>query len=131
MASTPPILSLSTLVHRPTVAIDGKQYELRTSEEFAWMIYRGKADAFRKAGQLLQLRKRSVKQEKELSRLLVPLVQGILVAPPAVLARLSDDQRFQILTVFSRLLQTPARTVGATPGRSASASSTKTKSASK
>lgn len=133
-----PVLSLDTIIPRPTVRIDGKDYQMRSADEFAWLVYRGKAGLFRKAATLMVLPRRTVAQDKEVERLLGPLVQELVLAPAKVLTRLSDAQRFQVLEVFSQLLQT-TRTSGraganAVPGRSSSGgrrSSRKTTSASK
>jgi hypothetical protein len=139
MATTPtPVLSLDTIIPRPTIRIDGKPYQMRSADEFAWLVYRGKAGLFRKAATLMVLPRRTAAQEKEIERMLGPLVQELVLAPAKVLARLSDAQRFQVLEVFSQLLQTARTTTGraganAMAGRSSRGrrSSTKTTSASK
>jgi hypothetical protein len=130
---TPPVLSLTTLIPRLTIKIDGKPYDLITADEFAWLDYRGKAGVFREAAPLMVLRRRTKKQEKDIERLLGPLVQTVVKAPATVLARLTNAQRVQVLEVFSRLLPTKplmsAVQAGApTRGRR---SSTKTRPASK
>lgn len=116
MATThEPILSLSTVVKRPTIEIDGTAYELRTRDELPWLVYRGYADTFKRAGELLQVLNRTDEQEEELNRLLPPLTEALVQAPKKVLAKLNNDQRFAVLTVFSQLLlATTTKTAGAT-----------------
>lgn len=128
-----PVLDLSTVVQRPTIKIDGKTYELRTAEELPWLLYRGYAGTFQQAGALLANPNRTDQEDSALEKLLVPLVQAIVDAPKAVLKRLSNDQRWAVLTVFSQLLlaeKTRRRPAGAKTARSArpraSQSSTKT-----
>lgn len=120
MAKPTPALSLSTILHRPTIAIDGTAYELRTADEMPWLAYRGHANKFLRAGELMQVRKRTATQERQLEALLVELIEAIVLAPKKVLDRLNTVQRFEVLMVFSSLLPTKGRRpAGATPRRSA------------
>lgn len=113
MATTKtPVLSLSTLIERQVIAIDGTHYELRTADEVPFIVYRGYAAQFRRAGELMQKR-RSAKDEKELEALLVPLMEAIVIAPKPVLKKLTTDQRWAVLMVFSSLLPTETKAAGA------------------
>lgn len=112
--SRAPVLSISTVVPRQTLTIDGQPYELRTADELPWLIFRGYADTFQRAGALLQQGTRTDAEEQALEQLLPPLIEALVIAPRDVLAKLSHEHRFQILTVFSLLLsQTPATTTAA------------------
>ncbi len=115
MATTTPtpVLNISTLVTRQHVRIDGQLYPLRTSDEFTYIVDRQLAAKFSRVGDLLQLKKRSKRQEAEKHQLLKACCQAALVAPPKVHAKLSDKHRLEIVTVFSQLLQAQ-RTAGAT-----------------
>jgi len=126
-----PVLTLSTVVDRPLINIDGALYQLRTADELPWLVYRDKANVYRRAAPLFMAKRRTPAQEKELKRLLHPLVASLMVdVPKKVLAKLTDDHRLAIVATFSQLLQMNPQVVGAmaaaavtTPGR---ASSTRT-----
>lgn len=113
-----PVLSLSTVLTRQRVEIDGVQYELRHVDELSWLVYRGHADTYQRAGVLLQTRDRSPEQQAQLEAILPPLMRLLLIAPSDVLAKLNSDQMFAIATVFSLplLTKTPAAKVGSTAG---------------
>lgn len=110
MATTEPVLSLSTVVDRHTIKIDGKSYELRNPDELTWLAYRQKANDFREVGKLLQVKRRTKAQEAALDRLLPPLVEKLVIAPKPVLAKLRPEHQFAIVTVFSTLLVADLRT---------------------
>lgn len=126
-----PVLTLSTVIDRPTILIDGTPYQMRAADELPWLVYRDKANVYKRAAPLFTLARRTPAQEKELKRLLHPLVASLMVDVPAkVLAKLTDDHRLAIVATFSQLLQMNPQVVGAmaaaavaTPGR---ASSTRT-----
>lgn len=120
MATTKaPVLSLSTIIQRQTVAIDGKPYEMRSADELPWMVYRGHANLFQRAGVLMTATQRTPAQEKQLEALLKPLIAAILIAPKAVLAKLNTDQRWAVLMVFSALLPTQKTKAGASKAKRA------------
>jgi hypothetical protein len=126
-----PVLTLSTVIDRPTILIDGTPYQMRAADELPWLVYRDKANVYQRASTLFTLRRRTPKQEQELTRLLPSLVASLMVDVPAkVLAKLTDDHRLAIVATFSQLLLANPQAVGAmaaaavaTPGR---ASSTRT-----
>lgn len=108
MASTTkrdaPVLSLSTVVTRPKIRIDGTLYELRSPDEVSWLEYREHAETFREASALMTPAA-TVAQRTRLKKILPRLV-GILVVglPVRVLKRLKPDQQLQIVATFSDLL---------------------------
>lgn len=123
-----PVLTLSTVIERPTITIDGVPYQMRSADELPWLVYRDKANVYRRAAPLFTLKRRTAAQTKELQRLLHPLVASLLVDVPAkVLAKLTDDHRLAIVATFSQLLQMNPQVVGAMaaaavtkPGRASS-----------
>lgn len=129
MAKTDPVLELTTLTDRASIRIDGKPYELRHRDEFAYMAFRRHAHRFQRLGQLLRAKTISEKAEKEQSRLLDQFTQAILIAPPAVHAKLRDTHRLEIVKAFSSLLPTRTTPAGAAPrtarSRSRSAASSR------
>lgn len=123
-APNTPVLSLSTVLERQRIDIDGTLYELRHPDELTWLVYRGHADTYRQAATILTTPERSPEQAAQLDALLPALMRVLVVAPDAVLDRLNNDQRFAIATVFSWLLL-PKTGAGAA-ARQGSRSTTKT-----
>ena len=116
-STSTPVLSLSTVLTRQRVEIDGTQYELRHVDELSWLVYRGHADTYRRAGALLQTPDRSPEQQAQLEAILPGLMRVLLIAPDEVLAKLNSDQQFAIAMVFSLpLLTKTTAKVGATKG---------------
>lgn len=104
MAAKPePVLTLSTAIDRKVVRIDRVDYQLRSADEMPYMAIRGYARTFRDAAPLLSTRNRTAKQERELEKVMKPLVRAILIAPDAVHNKLSHDHRMAIVEVFSVL----------------------------
>lgn len=120
-----PILDLGTLASRPTVRIDGKSYEMRTSDEFTYLVYRQYQRQFQRLGVLLKKKRASQAEEKEQVRLLEDVVRKILLAPDAVHARLRDTHRLEIVKAF--FSQRPATTRPAVRGRRRAQPTTKPK----
>lgn len=118
-AAPSPVLSLSTVLTRQRVEIDGTLFELRHVDELSWLVYRGHAETYRKAGMLLHAKDRSPEQEAQLDAILPGLMRVLLIAPDEVLDRLNNEQRFAIATVFS--LPLLAKTTPAQAGRRAAA----------
>lgn len=109
-----PVLTLSTVIDRPQIAIDGRLYSLRHADELPWLVYRDKANVYRQAAALFSLKTRSAAQERELQRILPPLVASLVVdAPATVLRKLTDDHRLAIVATFSNLLLTNPHAAGA------------------
>jgi hypothetical protein len=101
-----PNLDLGPLKDRPTVTIDGKKYEMRTSGEFAYLVYRSQQRRFERLGTLMQKRRVTKAEEQEQTRLLDGFVRELLIAPDTVHAKLRDSHRMDIVRFFSTLLPT-------------------------
>lgn len=125
--SPAPLLDLSTIVDRPTVRIDGKLYELRSRDEFSILTYQQQLQKYRNLGALLQKPKLSKRQLAETARLADGFCRTILMAPPAVQARLTLPQRVSIISVFSQLLPDQKTPAGATPTTNGHGASTPSK----
>lgn len=102
-------LDLSTTVERPNIRIDGKNYQMYHPQELDL--------ASQYALQALAEKARAIQGKKDptrddlavLSTVARESLPEIMVnAPKAVLARLSDDQRFQIIDVFNGLTRKKA-----------------------
>jgi hypothetical protein len=110
---TPPILNLDTLTTRAIVKIAGTSYEVRNLEELPILGYR------RLEHQRARLTDLMVKADAaetveaaeahEISQLLDRMCRQILDAPDAVLAALTDLERFAVLDFFYELraMRTP------------------------
>lgn len=121
--SPTPVLSISTVVQRPTIRIDGTLYELRSRDEVPWLLYRGYANTFRRCSVLLTKGKLTEEEERELESQLPALIEAFVIAPKSVLRKLDTEARYQIATVFSLLLlkTTTAPTAGANRARNRAA----------
>jgi hypothetical protein len=104
----PANLDLGSLKDRPTVTIDGKKYEMRTSNEFAYLVYRSHQRRFERLGTLMRKRRPTKKEEQEQARLLDDFARHLVIAPDAVHEKLRDSHRMDIVLFFSKLL--PKRT---------------------
>lgn len=97
------VLSLETLVERPTICIDKVDYSLRTADDFglAELVQIGKMQT--QLNQLLELGETlSDEQIAALAGLLDELTGLVLDAPAAVRGRLRDAQKMAIVRVFQR-----------------------------
>lgn len=109
MAHDTPILDLGPLLDRPKVRIDGKLYEMRTADEFTYLIFRQHQRRFMRLGKLLRKKRTSAAEEKEQARLLDEFTRLFVLAPEAVHAKMRDTHRFEIIKSFSDRLQTTRR----------------------
>lgn len=110
-----PILDLGTLVDRPKVRIDGKLYEMRTADEFSYLVYRQFQRKFQRLGELLKKRRTTQAEEKEQEKLLDEFVRQLVIAPEAVHARMLPHHRLEIIKAFFSLRPTSkARPAAAT-----------------
>jgi hypothetical protein len=109
----PPTLSISTLVTRPAVEIDGERYALFHPDEFALLQRVTLLAQYRRATELLgAVEAVSPAQAQELHGILDAMVRSVFVdAPDAVHQKLRDDHRAQIAGAFTRLLHERARAV--------------------
>lgn len=96
-----PLLDLVTLIERPTIAIDGKRYELRSPEELS--IY--DSQWLTVAGRRIEQIAKDGGDEGELEPAIDAVVEKVVVDLPAeVFGRLSGIQRMAIVEVFTGLL---------------------------
>lgn len=101
-----PILDLSTLApERPFIRIDGARHDLRVSGDFG---IRELAGYNRLTTEAIELQSRvdtdaplTDEEAERLSSLLGDAVRYVLMAPDAVVAKLSDEQRMAVLAAFT------------------------------
>lgn len=126
-----PVLRLSTIVTRPTIAIDGTHYELLAADEMPWLEFRQHADVFRESSVLLtRMDQNPTKQEVARLEQILPGLVSLLVVdlPKPVLKRLKPEQLLQIVSTFSSVLLATNPRLAAQIQANADRSSTKTAS---
>lgn len=89
-------LEIST-VKRDTVNIDGTDYELKRAEEFS-VKYCSRLASIGKEIQEMDMSKKS--NVKKLSTYMNRIVSDILVAPPKILKKLTDNHKIEIINFF-------------------------------
>jgi hypothetical protein len=96
-----PLLDLHTLIERPTVKIDGVEYELRTPGELT-LEERARSGVI---STVLRAEPASPSPEEaaKLSQALDQMCRMVLLAPDAVHVRLRDEHRFSIAGAFIAL----------------------------
>lgn len=105
-----PLLTLDTLIERPSIAIDGALFALRTPDDLSLVEHHRYA---RLAGRLDVLMQRAIQApedaetERELTATLDQMGRIVLDAPDVVHARLKDTHRLAIVTAFTTLLRAP------------------------
>ena len=114
------LLDLSTLVERPWLTIDGKRYDMRVPSDFGLIHI---AQFLREKEEIDDLMATQADQpatdERTVGRvvdLLTSACERIVVAPPEVLARLTDFQKLAVVDAFTR---TVGVTEPTTPNRQA------------
>lgn len=117
MAQTAPILDL-VLTERPIIKINGRPYEMRTADEFAYLAYRQQQKLFARLGVLLKKKRATKAEEQEQVRLLDTFVRQLLVdVDDKVHKKLRDSHRLEIITAFFRQRQpATSRAAAATTG---------------
>lgn len=121
-AKSEPVLTLRPVIDRESISFKGVNYELRSHKELQFLAIKEYARTFREAGDLLSIERRSAKQEKQLTRVLVPMVKALWMAPDAVQKQLTRDERLAIVSVFSMLwpaTATPDKKVAQTGAKQA------------
>jgi len=93
------LLDLTTAEALPSVRIDGQSYGLRIDVEYAELLRL--RDMGRRIQEIAESEERTEQEDAELGDLLKREIAAVLKAPEEVLARLTDLQRFQLVTVFS------------------------------
>lgn len=109
-----PILDLATLADRPTVAIDGIAYRLRSPDDFSILEHQRHVVQVQRFSELLNLPAPTDDEGAELAQLLDAYCRRVLEAPPDVQGKLTDGQRLRIVSVFAQLLGLSGLTPGAT-----------------
>lgn len=118
MAQIAPILDLGPILERPKVRINGALYEMRTSDEFAYLAYRRQQQTFQRLGALLTKKRPTQADDKEQTRLLDVFVRELLVdVPEKVHEKLRDTHRLEIVKAFfsQRLIAPKTRATAASP----------------
>lgn len=104
-----PILKLDTLVERRTVMIDGASYGLVNSGELSILDFHRIGYQGRNVENLMaQQEDLNDEQVEAVRRLLDSMCKVLLLAPVEIHARLSDNQRLQIVQAFTGLLRAEA-----------------------
>lgn len=105
MAASPPsILDLDKLVERPQIAIDGQLYELAAPDELSVIERHRVTSKCRRFERLMEQENLDEVEEIELAASLQDACGIILKhVPEEIRGQLSDNQRLQVLDVFSML----------------------------
>lgn len=127
-----PLLDLNTLIERPTIAIDGKRYEILSPEELSILD----SQRFENWGRQIEALARDDDKSDELDALIQTVTDKIMVGVPQdVRAKLSNGHKLKVLAVFTGLLlgdqvgaagaalNVMSRSIGATSSPASSASS--------
>ena len=80
--------------------IDGKSYELKSSDEFAELTFQQQNVSYARLGALLQKANRTAADNRELTKQLAAFIDAVLIAPAAVKARLSNLHRVQLVEAY-------------------------------
>lgn len=110
-----PLLDLSTFTERPTIIIDGEQYELHNPEEFSVLDYQRIASDGRKLARLIDADELDEEQAVELRTVLDRTTRRLLIAPEEVHAKLGDMHRVAIARAFTSLQRATLRPVVSVP----------------
>lgn len=95
------LLDLNTLIERPTIAIDGKKYEIRSPDELSII----ESQQFTFWGAAIEELSQEEGKEEELQVLIDKVADAVLIGVPAnVRAKLSGVQKHQVIEVFTVLL---------------------------
>lgn len=116
MATPDRVLDITTDRARPVVRIDQVTYPLRTTNDLTLDAYKTLERLTPRIGALLLQDALTPAEGKELGQLLDQVCRLALVAPPAVLDRLSDVHRVQVFTVFTELLMPSLPRASRAPG---------------
>jgi predicted DNA-binding protein (UPF0251 family) len=118
-----PLLNLTTLVERRTIAIDGAEYELLAPGQVSLLMFHRIGLRVKQAEEMRAIKPEDVSKDQleELSTSLDEITSLILKAPAKVRARLSDVQKLAIMQCFT---QTPPPAVAAAEAEGSEAPST-------
>lgn len=98
-----PLLTLSTLIDRHFVTIDGVNYDLRNADELSIVELDRMTRQSARFDQLFAQQIRSEEESAEYEAILHGLCNTILEAPDDVRAKLKDGQRADIVVAFTAL----------------------------
>ena len=101
--TTVPVLSLKTVDEGLPIKIDGKTYLLSHPDSLPIGVLRRFEEQAPRVSDLMELKRPTKAQKKELSALLLEFVSAVVAAPPAVIARLRDWHCVQVMNVFTTL----------------------------
>lgn len=99
-----PILDLDTFADRPTVLIDGTEYELLTHSLLSPLDGHRMSTAYARISELMEKAALTPEEEHELEALPDRMCRMVLEAPEEVHVKLTKKQRMAILSTFSTVL---------------------------
>ena len=100
-ATQDPLLDLNTLIERPTIAIDGKRYEILSPDELSILD----SQRFERWGRQIEVLAATDDKPAELDKLIDKVTGAIMVGvPDDVRARLSKGHKVRVIAVFTGLL---------------------------
>lgn len=100
-----PLIDLRTLIERPSIAIDGEDYEILSTDELSALDHQWLHSSGQRLDLLMNKESLSAKEKKELEDLLMKVSDRIMVGvPDEVRARLTGRHRIGICEVFTMLL---------------------------
>lgn len=131
-----PLIDISTVIERPTVAIDGTRYEILSPDELSVLDSHRLAAWGRRYDALVAKDAPTPDEDQEMSDLVISMSKKIMVGvPEEVRAKLTDAMRQAVIEVFSVLPlgrrlgrlagavpATASRSIGARPSLGSSAS---------
>ncbi|MBZ0164565.1 MAG: hypothetical protein K8H74_17865 [Notoacmeibacter sp.] len=96
-----PLLDLTTLIERPTIAIDGKSYEILSPDELSILD----TQRFENWGREIQALCQDEERGEELNALIDTVAARIMTGvPDDVAAKLTSAHRMRVIAVFTGLL---------------------------
>lgn len=100
----PPVLDMQTLVERPTIALNGEEYEILSPQELSVVDYHRFERMGRSIDRLHAKSKLTKKEEERLTGLVAELSDRIMVGvPDEVRASLKDSHRLAVIEAFTNL----------------------------
>lgn len=123
-----PVLSLTTIVEYPTVAIDQALYRLTPPDAFSLFARLALEEKEKRLQALIAAPERSKSDEEEIIALLDTICREVLEAPAAIHDKLRDTQRLLVVEAFIVLPQMSRRTPAATPETASASPSSGAKS---
>lgn len=104
-ATQDPLLDLNTLIERPTIAIDGKHYEILSPDELSILDSQRFETWGRRIEALAKEDGKGDDKSDELNALIDTVTDKIMVGvPDGVRAKLSNGHKLRVLAVFTGLL---------------------------